>query len=273
MADISGILIQMFEEQAALLLKHASIIRGDTKFAPTASDQIEEIAKKGKKKRDPVDPNKPKKPPSAYILYFGENHAACKLANPSFSQSEIMAALGNSWSAMPMESKEKFVKQAEIQKELYGLKMTVYSAGVTTSSSSLVPPRKSPIKADNLAVTPMKLASVNQSPAKIIPESILEIPTPIIVTSVIAAPVESVVVTEKELRKRKKRALREAEAAALAAAAEPATPVHAALSVPQTQEIQAPETEKKKVTTGSSLLCGVRNKLKCEKSVTMHNCI
>lgn len=264
----------MFEEQAALLLKHASIIRGDTKFAPTASDQIEEIAKKGKKKRDPVDPNKPKKPPSAYILYFGENHAACKLANPSFSQSEIMAALGSSWSAMPMESKEKFVKQAEIQKELYGLKMTVYSAGISTSSSSLVPPRKSPLKADNLAVTPVKLAPVNQSPANIIPESILEIPTPIVATSVIATPVESVVVTEKELRKRKKRALREAEAAALAAAAaQPATPVHAALSVPQTQEIQAPETEKKKVTTGSSLLCGVRNKLMCEKSATIHNCI
>ena len=238
----------MFEEQAALLLKHASIMRGDTKFASTAGDQIEEVAKKGKKKRDPVDPNKPKRPPSAYVLYFGENHASCKMANPSFSQSEIMAALGNSWSAMPIESKEKFVKQAEIQKELYGLKMTVYSAGKSTSSSSLLPPRKSPVKsnAPNLAITPVKIAPLNLSPAKIIPEPTIEAPTPIVETAVIAAPVETVVISEKELRKRRKRALREAEAAALAAT-QPATPVHTALSVSQTQNVQEPETEKKKV--------------------------
>ena len=234
MADLKTLMINLMEEQAAVLMKHLQRLKGDgleTNPAPPV-EKIEEVLKKAKKKKEPVDPNKPKKPSSAYILYMSENQAPFKAANPASSQTEVMTTLGNRWTTLPVEAKAKYVKQAEIRKELYEMKMAVYAAGVPNSSSSSIPVRKSPIK---VSVPP---TVVVHSTTPIVPALP---PTPIVPE--IFAPVTAE--SEKEMRKRKRRALREAEAAVAAAAVkQELAPVPLP---PIAQEVFLPESEKKKV--------------------------
>ena len=211
MSDFKNLLIKMMEEQAALLLKHIAIFKAgeSTHIAPI--DTVHTGKKVKKAKKEPVDPNKPKKSPSAYLLYMGENQAPFKAANQNLSQIEVMTALGNRWTALPSEAKERFVKQANTHKELYEMKMAAYNSGSSSSNA--------------LSSTP---ASTGK-PVATVPKSVT-----------VAAQVSHVAVTasvttesEKELKKKRKRAQKEAEAGVLALASE--------------QIISAPESEKKKV--------------------------
>lgn len=238
MADLKTLMINLMEEQAAVLMKHLQRLKGDgSETVPLPPvEKIEELLKKGKKKKEPVDPNKPKKPSSAYILYMSENQAPFKAANPSSTQTEVMTTLGNRWTTLPVEAKAKYVKQAEIRKELYEMKMAVYTARDPNSSSGSIPIRKSPIK---VSVTASGVADAPTILAPPVP------PTPIVSVSEIVAPASAE--SEKEMRKRKRRALREAEA--LAAAASVAQPVAVPLP-PIVQETFVPESEKKKVHHG-----------------------
>jgi HMG (high mobility group) box len=233
MADLKTLMINLMEEQAAVLMKHLQRLKGDgSETVPLPPvEKIEEVLKKGKKKKEPVDPNKPKKPSSAYILYMSENQAPFKAANPSSTQTEVMTTLGNRWTTLPVEAKAKYVKQAEIRKELYEMKMAVYAARDPNSSGS-IPVRKSPIK------TSVTAAGVADAPTIVAPPAVP--PTPIVSVSEIIAPASAE--SEKEMRKRKRRALREAEAAA----ASVAQPVAVSLP-PIVQETFVPESEKKKV--------------------------
>lgn len=245
MADLKTLMINLMEEQAAVLMKHLQLLKGDglETNSPPPVEKIEEVLKKRKNKKGPVDPNKPKKPSSAYILYMSENQAPFKAANPASSQTEVMTTLGNRWTTLPVEAKAKYVKQAEIRKELYEMKMAVYAAGVPNSSSSSIPVRKSPIK---VSVPP---TIVVQSTTPIVPALP---PTPIVtalpptpIVPEIFAPVTAE--SEKEMRKRKRKALREAEAAAAAAAVkQELAPVPVPLP-PVTNEVLVPDSEKKKV--------------------------
>ena len=235
------------EEQAAVLMKHLQRLKGDgleTNPAPPV-EKIEEVLKKAKKKKEPVDPNKPKKPSSAYILYMSENQAPFKAANPSSTQTEVMTTLGNRWTTLPVEAKAKYVKQAEIRKELYEMKMAVYSARDPNSSSGSIPIRKSPIKNSVTA------AGVADAPTTVAPPAVP--PTPVVSVSEIVAPASAE--SEKEMRKRKRRALREAEA--LAAAASVAQPVAVSLP-PIAQESFVPESEKKKVRYCLTHYCNIK---------------
>lgn len=211
MADFKSLLIGMMEEQAALLLKHIAIFKAgnSTNIAPKDIADTRKIIKKVKK--EPVDPNKPKKSPSAYLLYMGENQAPFKLANPKLSQIEVMTSLGNSWTALPSEAKERFVKQANTHKELYEMKMAAYISGSSSSNAQ-----------SSTTSSAGKLVSI-------VPKS-----------ATVAAQVPHVVVTasvttesEKELKKKRKRAQKEAEAGVLVLASNEA--------------VSAPESEKKKV--------------------------
>ena len=256
MADLKTLMINLMEEQAAVLMKHLQLLKGDgleTNSAPPV-EKIEEVLKKKKNKKGPVDPNKPKKPSSAYILYMSENQAPFKAANPASSQTEVMTTLGNRWTTLPVEAKAKYVKQAEIRKELYEMKMAVYAAGVPNSSSSSIPVRKSPIK---VSIPPTVVVHSTTPIVPALPPTPIVTalpPTPIVPE--IFAPVTAE--SEKEMRKRKRKALREAEAAIAAAAAvkQELAPVPVSVPVPPiTKEVLVPESEKKKVTICNYLFC------------------
>lgn len=217
MTDLKKMLIDMMQEQAALLVKHIALLNGGT-VNSGEEEKAEEVGKKGKKKREPVDPNKPKKPSSAYILYMGENQAPFKAENPTMSQTEVMTALGNRWSTLPPEGKAKFMKQAEVRKELYGMKMAIYNAGGTVppTISTAAPKSRSPAKASSSkSVIPVPAPVAAVAAPVVVP-----VPSPAPVPPVLAAPLSNVSVeSEKEIKKKRKRAQREAEAAAQAAAA------------------------------------------------------
>ena len=219
MADFKNLVITMMEEQAAVLHKHIALLKaGDPVEIPAAV--VADVGKKGRKpKKEPVDPNRPKKSPSAYLLYMGENQAPFKAANPTFTQIEVMTALGNRCTALPLEARETFMKQANTHKELYDMKMAAYTAGSTSSPTVTATPSKVAAKATASASKPAAVAA-----------------PPVI------AVVTEVVETEKELKKRKKRALKEA-AEALAAAPAAAAPIAAAPAVTGSD----PESDKKKV--------------------------
>lgn len=199
----------MMEEQAALLQRHIVLLKsGDSPHI--AEVNVAETGKKVKKaKKEPVDPNKPKKSPSAYLLYMGENQAPFKAANPTLSQIEVMTALGNRWTALPLEARDRFMKQANIHKELYEMKMAVYASGSSSSS------------AQSMVLSPAAKG------VAAIPNPIVAAPKPVVV----AAPI--VPESERELKKKKKRAQKEAEAAVVALA-----PI---------ESLSAPESEKKEV--------------------------
>lgn len=226
MSDLKKLLIDMMQDQAALLAKHLALLSGDVVIAGV-EDKAEELGKKGKKKREPVDPNKPKKPSSAYILYMGENQAPFKAANPTMTQTEVMTALGNRWSTLPPEAKAKFMKQAEVRKELYGMKMAIYNAGgvIPSSIPAAIPRAKSPVKAPvSKSVVP---APVPVAAPAFVP---ISSPAPIMTVPLDATPIDN----EKELKKKRKRAQREAEAAA-------------ALAVATAALVAESQSEKKKV--------------------------
>jgi HMG (high mobility group) box len=234
MADLKKMLIDMMQEQAALLARHIALLNGDIVIS-REEEKAEEVGKKGKKKKEPVDPNKPKKPSSAYILYMGENQAPFKAENPTMTQTEVMTALGNRWSTLPPEAKAKYMKQAEVRKELYGMKMAIYNAGgvVPSTAPAVAPKSRSPVKTS-------ASKSVIPVPAPVAAPVVVPAPSP---APTIAAPLSNTPVeSEKELKKKRKRAQREAEAAAEAAAA-----LAAATATATAALVAESQSEKKKV--------------------------
>jgi hypothetical protein len=171
MASLQSIMIKYMEDQAALLQKHISILKGlppqQMAQLPNGSGAVvpppmtAAAAAKAKREKDKKekDPNKPKKAASAYLLFMQENQAPFRLANPTMTQMDLMSNMGKQWSLLPPEGKVKYHEMAEQEKLAYFKRMTAYNltkglpphpgaavdlTGASSSSSAAAKPVKSP---------------------------------------------------------------------------------------------------------------------------------
>ena len=230
MATFTSLLVGMFEEQAALLIKHIAILK--------ANDNGVQVAEVGPKKKLRVpkaakDPNEPKKSLTAYHMYLGENQVPFKASNPTMSQADIMATLGRRWTALTPDAKERFIKLADAGKVTQSAKMAAYLASndsSTSSSSVQVAVKAAPkVKAPKVVAEPVAEAVALPKTPITAPAS-LEIFTPIVAAATSSG------AEEKEHKKKKKRKSDGGE--------EAAAPVAAVI---EALPVAVPESEKKKV--------------------------
>lgn len=139
MANPTALMIQLLEEQLALLKKHMALLRseGSTHERSGMPQLSHPIAKKGKavsKTPAPViqedsglpeasqltlndtggAPNRllPAKAPNAFALYMNQNMLTCKKANPFKKMSQLILILSLSWKDVPSKEKKIFRDQA-----------------------------------------------------------------------------------------------------------------------------------------------------------------
>jgi len=82
---------------------------------------------KGKKrKRNPRDANAPRLPLTGYVRYLNEQREKARLENPHLPFSEITKLLANGWSKLPPQEKQKYLDEAEKDKERYTKELEQY---------------------------------------------------------------------------------------------------------------------------------------------------
>lgn len=83
---------------------------------------------KGKKrKKDKVkDVNAPKQPLSGYLRFLTERREKIRHENPNLSFTEISKQLGSEWSSLPQHEKQRYLDEAERDKERYNREMEAY---------------------------------------------------------------------------------------------------------------------------------------------------
>ncbi|KAK7096435.1 high mobility group protein 20A-like [Littorina saxatilis] len=83
---------------------------------------------KGKKrtKKGIKDANAPKMPLSGYLRYLTERREKLRMENPSLSFTEISKQLGAEWSSLPQHEKQRYLDEAEKDKERYNREMEAY---------------------------------------------------------------------------------------------------------------------------------------------------
>ncbi|XP_077976198.1 high mobility group protein 20A-like [Styela clava] len=108
---------------------------GICKMSATNSDAAQEkkIDRRGwvkGKKRKPYtkekDDNAPRRPVNGYVRYMTEKRESVTLQNPDLSFADVTKLLGNQWTSLPMESKQKYLDDAETDRADYLQKLKKY---------------------------------------------------------------------------------------------------------------------------------------------------
>lgn len=82
---------------------------------------------KGKKRRVlPKDANAPKAPLSGYMLYMAEQRDVLRVNNPGITFAEVTRIVAQQWNTLPADTKNKFLHQAEQDKERYQREIEEY---------------------------------------------------------------------------------------------------------------------------------------------------
>lgn len=77
-------------------------------------------------KRRKKDPSAPKAPLNGYLVYFNEERADMRSKNPGMSFGELTKIIAAKWKELPTEEKQKYINEAEIDKERYVKEMADY---------------------------------------------------------------------------------------------------------------------------------------------------
>jgi hypothetical protein len=86
-----------------------------------------------KRSRNDKDPNEPKRPPTAYMLYSAHVRDESKLRGESMPALKEIAEM---WNKLDEQEKEKFNRDAQIQKDAYDKQMVEYKK-VSNNSSTI----------------------------------------------------------------------------------------------------------------------------------------
>lgn len=81
------------------------------------------------KKRKPAsikDENAPRRPVNGYVRYMTEKREEVTLQNPTLSFADVTKILGNNWSSLPQDQKQKYLDVAESEKAEYLVKLKNY---------------------------------------------------------------------------------------------------------------------------------------------------
>ncbi|GFS09509.1 high mobility group protein 20A [Elysia marginata] len=82
--------------------------------------------KRGKKMGVLKDLNAPKQPLSGYMRYVAERREQMRVDQPNLSFIEINKQLGGEWTALPMHDKQRYIDEAEREREKYLKDLEVY---------------------------------------------------------------------------------------------------------------------------------------------------
>jgi len=77
-------------------------------------------------KRRKKDPSAPKAPLNGYLVYFNEERADMRQKNPTMSFGELTKIIAIKWKDLPTEDKQKYINEAELDKERYVKEMADY---------------------------------------------------------------------------------------------------------------------------------------------------
>ncbi|VDI39832.1 Hypothetical predicted protein, partial [Mytilus galloprovincialis] len=81
---------------------------------------------KGKKRKKLKDRNAPKPALSGYIRFLNEKREVMRKENPNLSFSELTRLLGSEWSKLQQHEKQRYLDEAEKDKERYWKEMEAY---------------------------------------------------------------------------------------------------------------------------------------------------
>lgn len=81
---------------------------------------------KGKKRKKLRDANAPKQPLSGYIRFLNERRDKLRHDHPGLTFVEITRLLGSEWTKLPQHEKQKYLDEAELDKERYMREMDAY---------------------------------------------------------------------------------------------------------------------------------------------------
>ncbi|XP_064470654.1 high mobility group protein 20A-like [Ornithodoros turicata] len=82
---------------------------------------------KGKKRKKAVrDVNAPKQPLTGYVRFLNDRREKVRSENPAASFSDITKILANEWSKLPLQEKQRYLDEAEKDRERYTKEMEQY---------------------------------------------------------------------------------------------------------------------------------------------------
>ncbi|XP_048466375.1 FACT complex subunit SSRP1-like [Rhincodon typus] len=81
---------------------------------------------KGKKRKPQKDFTAPRAPTTGYVLFLNEQRAKLKIEHPDLPFTEITKLLGTQWSQLSQEGKQKYIDEAEKDKQRYIEELKAY---------------------------------------------------------------------------------------------------------------------------------------------------
>jgi len=81
---------------------------------------------KGKKRKRTRDLNAPKQPLTGYVRFLNDRREKIRADNPALTFSEITKLLGAEWTRLPPEDKQRYLDEAERDKERYSKELESY---------------------------------------------------------------------------------------------------------------------------------------------------
>lgn len=126
MSKMLAVVAQMFEEQAALMQRHANALKAMADGH--VGDEIIHVDAPKKKVKAPKDPNRPKRPLSGYQIFMADNNALFKEKNPEANAAVVMAEVAKAWSSLGEDKKSGYLAKAEKLKEVFVAEMAEYNA-------------------------------------------------------------------------------------------------------------------------------------------------
>lgn len=77
-------------------------------------------------KRRKKDPSAPKAPLNGYLVYFNEERSEMRQKNPNIGFGELTKIIAAKWKELPADEKQKYINEAELDKERYNKEMADY---------------------------------------------------------------------------------------------------------------------------------------------------
>lgn len=77
-------------------------------------------------KRRKKDPSAPKAPLNGYLVYFNEERSEMRQKNPNIGFGELTKIIAAKWKELPTDEKQKYINEAELDKERYIKEMADY---------------------------------------------------------------------------------------------------------------------------------------------------
>ncbi|RNA03218.1 high mobility group 20A [Brachionus plicatilis] len=77
-------------------------------------------------KRRKKDPSAPKAPLNGYLVYFNEERSEMRVKNPNIGFGELTKIIAAKWKELPADEKQKYINEAELDKERYNKEMADY---------------------------------------------------------------------------------------------------------------------------------------------------